>query len=80
MSDDRNLYRTKIDGKTIDFVNRYDRRDAFRLAFARPDPATLQLDGLVAGRWMHAVCKREEKQFLLTSRGFHWINERALNR
>ena len=82
MSDDRNLYRTKIDGttKTIDFANRYDRQDAFRLAFAQPDPATLQLDGIVAGRRMHAVCRREEKQYLLTSRGFHWINERALNR
>lgn len=82
MSDERNQYKTKIDEKkkTIDFANRYDPRDAFRLAYLRPDPATLQLDGNLAGHRMHALCKLEEKQFLLTTRGFHWINERALMR
>src|SRR5256885_1742364 len=41
MSDERNQYKTKIDEKkkTIDFANRYDPRDAFRLAYLRPDPA-----------------------------------------
>jgi hypothetical protein len=82
MNDERNLYRTKLDEKkrTIDFVNRFDPQDVFRLTYARPDRATLRLDGTVAGHALHAVCKLEEKQFLLTSRGFHWINERALNR
>jgi hypothetical protein len=82
MSDERNLYRTRLDEKkrTIDFVNRFDPQDVFRLKYARPDHATLQLDGTVGGHAMHAVCRLEEKQFLLTSRGFHWINERALNR
>jgi len=82
MSDERNLYRTKLDEKkkTIDFVNRFDPQDVFRLTYARPEPSTLQLDGTVGGHALHAVCRLEETQFLLTSRGFHWINERALNR
>jgi hypothetical protein len=82
MSDQRNLYRTNIDEKkrTIRFTNRYDPQDVFSLAYLRPDPATLQLDGTVAGHAMHAVCKLGDGNFLLTSRGFHWINERALMR
>lgn len=82
MSDQRNLYRTKIDEKkrTISFANRYEPKDVFSLAYLRPDPATLQLDGTVAGHAMHAVCKLGEEKYLLTSRGFHWINERALMR
>jgi len=82
MSDERNLYRTKIDEKkkTISFTNRYDPRDVFGLAYGRPDPTTLQLDGTVGGHAMHAVCKLDRGEFLLTTRGFHWINERALMR
>jgi uncharacterized membrane protein YphA (DoxX/SURF4 family) len=82
MNDERNLYRTKLDEakKTIDFANRYDKQDAFRLAYARPDPSTLRLDGLVAGHRMHAVCRLDPVRFRLTTRGFHWINERALMR
>jgi hypothetical protein len=34
----------------------------------------------VAGRKIHAVCKRmDEQQFLLTSRGVHWINDMPFN-
>jgi hypothetical protein len=82
MSDDRNLYRTKIDEtkKTINFINRYDPQDVFGLAYARPNPTTLQLDGTVAGHALHAVCNLDQRQYLLTTRGFHWINERAINR
>ena len=82
MNDARNPYRTKIDEKkkTINFVNRYDPQDVFGLAYARPNPTTLQLDGKVAGHAMHAVCNLDRTQYLLTTRGFHWINERALFR
>lgn len=82
MNDDRNLYRVALDEtkKTITFTNRFDVNGGFKLAYARPDPATLQLDGVVAGHQLHAVCKLDDRKYLLTSRGFHWINERALNR
>lgn len=82
MNDDRNLYNAKIDEakKTISFKNRYTPQDAFVVTYARPDRTTLQLDGTVAGHRTHAVCKLDEKPFLLTSRKFHWINERAVNR
>lgn len=82
MNDDRNLYNAKIDetAKTIKFTNRFEKQDAFSLAYLRPDPKTLQLDGSVAGHKLHAVCKLDEKKFLLTTHGFHWIQERAVNR
>jgi hypothetical protein len=83
MSDERVRYTAQLDEKTksMAFTNRDDPKDKFGLICLRPDAKTLQLDGTVAGRKMHAVCKlADEKQFLLTTRGFHWINERPFNR
>jgi len=83
MNDERVRYLIELDPKkkTIRFRNRYDPNDKFSLTWLRPDAATLQLDGMVAGRNIHALCKlADEKQFLLIHRGFHWINERPFNR
>ena len=83
MSDERVRYATKLDPKTrtIRFTGRFDPNDVFTLTYLRPDPKSLQLDGIVSGHTIHAVCTlADEKKFLLTSRGFHWINERPFNR
>jgi hypothetical protein len=83
MSDERVRYTVDLDPKkkSIRFTSRYDPNDKFALTYLRPDGSTLQLDGMVAGRKIHALCKLEdEKQFLLMNRGFHWINERPFNR
>lgn len=83
MNDERQRYSTVIDpkAKTMHFVNRFDPKGVFDLTYAQPDPAILELDGMVAGHKLHAVCKlMDEKQFLLTSRGFHWINEQPFSR
>jgi hypothetical protein len=83
MSDERLRYTIDLDPKkkSISFTNRYDPKDKFGLTYLRPDGATLQLDGMVAGRKVHALCKlADDKQFLLINRGFHWINERPFNR
>ena len=47
----------------------------------RPDPRTLLVDGHMDGHKIVATLhKQPEPKFLLTSRGFHWINEQPFNR
>lgn len=83
MNDERLRYKTEIDPKTqsLTFVNVFDRQDKFGLTYSRLDATTLQVDGLVAGRKIHAVCKlADEQPYLLLTRGSHWINEQPFNR
>jgi len=52
-----------------------------RLSYAQPDPNSLIIDGVLGGKKVHALCHREPiPKFLLTTRGFHWINEVPFNR
>ncbi|MEA2339798.1 MAG: hypothetical protein QOE82_3805 [Thermoanaerobaculia bacterium] len=52
-----------------------------RLSYAQPDPNTLTIDGNLGGKTIHAMTHREPiPKFLLTTRGFHWINEFPFNR
>jgi hypothetical protein len=52
-----------------------------RLSYAQPDPNTLTIDGDLGNRKIHALGHREPiPKFLLTTRGFHWINEFPFNR
>ncbi|MEA2236434.1 MAG: hypothetical protein QOC81_1158 [Thermoanaerobaculia bacterium] len=52
-----------------------------RLTYAEPDQNTLTIDGDIGSRKLHALCHREPiPKFLLTNRGFHWINEYPFNR
>lgn len=51
-----------------------------RLSYAQPDPNSLTIDGVLGGKKIHALCHREPiPKFLLTTRGFHWINEVPFN-
>ncbi len=51
------------------------------LRFTDAGDGTLRLEGKVAGKQMVLQGKRKEaKDFLLMSRGFHWINEFPFNR
>ncbi len=52
-----------------------------RFAYSRPTPETLRLEGKYRGRALRARLRlMEPSEFRLTSRGFHWINERPYNR
>ncbi|MBV8546159.1 MAG: hypothetical protein JO093_01000 [Acidobacteria bacterium] len=52
-----------------------------RLTYQRPAPDTLMIDGALGGKNVHALCHLEPMpKFLLTTRGFHWINEYPFNR
>lgn len=49
--------------------------------YTRVDPQTLVLDGKMDGKKVHATLKLDaEKEFLLETRGFHWINDTPFNR
>jgi len=51
------------------------------LSFERVGERALRLTGEVAGARIEAVCERREPMnFLLMSRGFHWVNEFPFNR
>jgi len=57
------------------------RANTLTLAYERPDARTLLLRGLVGGRAIAATLHKDtQRTFLLTSRGFHWVNEWSFNR
>jgi hypothetical protein len=51
------------------------------LAYSRPDRSHLVIDGKLDGRQLHVeLSYRDPKEFMLRSRGFHWVQERPFNR
>jgi hypothetical protein len=50
------------------------------LTYRQPGPKLLTVEGTFDGHKIQARLSREEPQFLLTTRGFHWINEFPFNR
>jgi hypothetical protein len=83
MNDSRQRLNVKLDEKkrTLTVSRRNEPAWDGLLAYQRPDPNTLVIDGAVGGRKVHALCHREPiPAFLLTTRGFHWINEVPFNR
>ena len=53
----------------------------FELAYARPDPDHLVLEGTFMSDALTVRLRRvDEASFLLVNRGFHWINEVPYNR
>jgi len=82
-SDSRVRTNVKLDEKkrTMTVSRRNEPQWDGRLSYAQPDPNTLTIDGNLGGRKIHALCHREPiPKFLLTTRGFHWINEYPFNR
>jgi hypothetical protein len=80
MDDSRARYWMTLDEKkkTIALQRR---ASTLTLNYDRPDAQTLLLNGVVDGKKITATLhKNNERTFLLTTRGFHWINERPFNR
>jgi len=85
MNDTRERYWAKLDEKngTMKMTQRQaeKKKKSGTLAYGRPDSRSLVLDGTLGGRTYHATLhKEDEPSFLLTTRGFHWINEYPFNR
>ena len=67
--------------KTLTLHKRGDQKQAWVLTFQQPGPESLTLDGQLDGRRIQAKLRHlEDPKFLLTTRGFHWINEYPFNR
>lgn len=81
MSDQRNRYMIELTEKAFTLKKRDDPKYATSFTYARKDPNTLMLDGTMDGKKIHATLQKSEmRDFLLTTRGFHWINEYPFNR
>jgi hypothetical protein len=49
-------------------------------AIVQPEPNRIVLDGRMDGKLVQIKLQRTDPKFLLTTRGFHWVNEYPLNR
>lgn len=81
MNDQRLRINTRYDTakRTIQLISRESKRNSM-LSYQQPDASTLIVTGTLDGENIHAVCKRAPENFFLNRRGFHWINEKPLNR
>ena len=81
VSDQRQRYMLELDKTAFILKKRDD--PAFKALFnyKRVDPRTLIVDGTMDGKKYQATMHLDaEKEFLLKTRGFHWINEYPFNR
>jgi hypothetical protein len=81
VSDQRNRYSLQLTGNILTLGKRDDPAWKATFRYSRPKPDTLVLAGTMDGRNVHATMKLDtDKEFLLLTRGFHWINEFPFNR
>lgn len=83
MSDTRQRYRLEANTtkKVLKLSKREEPQAKSSLSYTQPEPKLLTLEGTVDGHKIRARLHRvDESQFLLVSRGFHWINEYPFNR
>jgi hypothetical protein len=83
MDDTFVTYRAAVDveQRTITLNNATDKGAAVRLGFERPAPDRLTLDGTMDQKKVRLQLRLfDEKNFMLLSRGFHWIQEYPFNR
>jgi hypothetical protein len=83
MSDSRERYTMDLrqETRTLALSKRDDAAWKAALKYTQPEPDQVVLEGTFEGRAVRARLRRaDESQFLLLSRGFHWINEYPFNR
>lgn len=83
MTDSRQRFALKLDEskRTMSLSHRNDPRKASVLAYSVPAAGVMTLEGQLDGKPLRARLRRAQTpSFLLTSRGFHWINEYPFNR
>jgi len=83
MSDSRERYKLELDEKKRMLVlgKRDDPDWSSTLVYRRPQPDVLLVEGPFDGHKVQARLRRTEPpEFLLVTRGFHWINERSFSR
>jgi hypothetical protein len=83
MNDSRRRFNLKLGPaqKTMILTKREDPKASSTFTYQQPGPGLLTVTGTMDGETIQAKLRRaDEKSFLLTSRGFHWINEYPFNR
>jgi hypothetical protein len=66
--------------KTIALTKRRDANWKTNLSYDLPSKDAMLMDGDMAGKKFHLKLHRTDPQYLLKTRGFHWINELPFNR
>lgn len=82
MDDRRHRFNVKVNEakRTIELTSRDDAKRKATLTYERLNAETLIVAGRLDGKVIRAVCRRGPEEFFLTRRGFHWVNERPVNR
>jgi hypothetical protein len=81
MSDSRLRYVLNLNQGLMTLGKRDDAQWKTTFSYAQPKPGLLTLEGTLDGRKIRARLHLEKPpKFLLTTRGFHWINERPFSR
>jgi len=81
VSDHRDRYTIDLKESTFTLGKRDDPAYKASFMYSRPDAGTLIVDGAMEGKKMHATLRRaEDREFVLNTRGFHWINEYPFHR
>lgn len=83
MNDFRDRYNVEVDArkKTLAMTDRFNPDSKATVAYHQPAPDRLALEGTVDGKKIRALLHRTKTpEFLLFTRGFHWINEFPFNR
>lgn len=79
--DARQYYRLVLDKNVLRLKKYRDPKWKSSLSFQQPGPGRLALEGTFDGYRLRAKLRRvDDSKFLLTNRGFHWINEYPFNR
>jgi hypothetical protein len=77
---DRYLVEMNTETKTLTLKKRLEPDEKGKLLFDRPAPDRMTLEGMFEGQKFRAGLRRVERNFVLTTRGFHWISEYPFNR
>jgi len=83
MDDSRQGFSLRLDPlkRTLSLTKRGETKPSGQLAYQKPAPDVLLLNGDFDGKKVQAKLRRSDpKKFLLVTRGFHWINEYPFNR
>lgn len=83
LNDEFEQLNTSIDAQkhSLKFIKADDKTWKAEFAYERSALDQLNLNGAMAGHTIQMQLRREdEKKFLLSSRGFHWVQEYPLNR
>ncbi|PQJ10775.1 hypothetical protein CJD36_012455 [Flavipsychrobacter stenotrophus] len=81
MNDSTAWYKFKADTVHHTLEMTSDKQFTINMSYNKTDSNTYTMTGSYHGATLYAVIKRiDDKSFLLTNRGFHWINEYPFNR